>query len=335
MIHRFSGSDKASARTRLYNVSEKLDFRTTIVDGSSYRYLKGCRLRHLINSILMIWKIYSLKDKTDVFIFNKSLVGSNLSIAERYLLSQERVIFGLDDAEFLIRDKVDMVFKKADLVFAGSHYIKERAEKFNDNVYLIPTPIDTENFRPMSKSEPNFVIGWVGDANAHQDNLELLIEPLESLSDQIDFKFILVGSLGNTTVENKFSKAEFKTEIIEWVEPSKVPEQINRFDVGVMPLKSNDEFLKGKCALKALEYMSCEVPAVASRVGENKYAIKQGKTGFLVESDEEWVKKILELKDDDLRARLGKNARQHVLKNYSVEKISHKIARLIRKEFKL
>ena len=62
---------------------------------------------------------------------------------------------------------------------------------------------------------------------------------------------------------------------------------ISDFDIGVMPLL-DEPYAQGKCAMKALEYMSMGIPVVASPVGENVFAIKHGYNGFLAPSSEEW-----------------------------------------------
>ncbi|HXD91599.1 MAG TPA: glycosyltransferase, partial [Bacteroidia bacterium] len=81
----------------------------------------------------------------------------------------------------------------------------------------------------------------------------------------------------------------------------------------------NDEWAKGKCGLKGLSYMACEVPTVMSPVGVNTEIIEQGKNGFLASTTEEWINCLSQLIENAaLRGSVGKAGRQTVLEKYSV-----------------
>ena len=85
-----------------------------------------------------------------------------------------------------------------------------------------------------------------------------------------------------------------------------------------MPLP-DDEWTKGKCGLKGLQYMGLGLPTIMSPVGVNSEIIQDGVNGYLATDTDEWVRKIGWLVEDaDLRSRLGAEARRTVEEHYSV-----------------
>ena len=58
-------------------------------------------------------------------------------------------------------------------------------------------------------------------------------------------------------------------------------------DVGLMPLV-DDDFQRGKCGLKLLQYMAAGLPAVGSPVGVNAEIVSRGKRGFSRRREEDW-----------------------------------------------
>ena len=80
---------------------------------------------------------------------------------------------------------------------------------------------------------------------------------------------------------------------------------LHRFDVGIMPLPATG-FAAGKCALKAIQYMACGIPVVASPVGVNAEVVRHDECGFLAETPDDWERYLARLlADPALRARLG------------------------------
>jgi glycosyltransferase involved in cell wall biosynthesis len=74
-----------------------------------------------------------------------------------------------------------------------------------------------------------------------------------------------------------------------------------------------------------LEAMSCGLPVIASDVGGNLDLIQSGKNGILFEEGNyEQLRSAIEtiLDDQQLKEKLGKNARQTIVSNYAMEQVS-------------
>ena len=78
-----------------------------------------------------------------------------------------------------------------------------------------------------------------------------------------------------------------------------------------------------------LESMACGIPVVATDIADNAKIVPEGKTGFLVPlgDDSYMAEKIIHLlHDETLRKKLGMNARQWVLEEFSCKRLAEKIA---------
>jgi glycosyltransferase involved in cell wall biosynthesis len=90
-----------------------------------------------------------------------------------------------------------------------------------------------------------------------------------------------------------------------------------------MPLP-DDEWAKGKCGFKGLQYMGMELPAVMSPVGVNVEIIRHGENGYLAANEEEWEAILSELiEKPELRRTIGIQARKDIQQFYSVDSQRH------------
>lgn len=242
---------------------------------------------------------------------------------ERLLLPKP-YIYDFDDAFFLkyrqgrlgvLQPLLGMKFEKiiagASAVTAGNSYLTNYAQKFNTNVNLLPTVVDTMRYRSKTRSlNAEFTVGWVGSPST-APYLAELVEPLALLAKEAPVRLVIVGALApfipGVVVEN-----------ITWDEATEI-HQINRFDVGVMPL-TDDKWARGKCAFKLIQYMACGVPVVASRVGANVDVVSP-QCGFLVEDSAGWLAAFRALRDDaPRRAEMGAAARTRIEAEYSLSR---------------
>ena len=101
------------------------------------------------------------------------------------------------------------------------------------------------------------------------------------------------------------------------------------FDLGVMPL-DDDEWARGKCGYKLLQYFAAGLPVVASPVGINSKLVGDER-GHLAQSQTEWTHALSDLsRDTAARREAGRAAREYVERNFSYERWAPELANLIK-----
>lgn len=203
-------------------------------------------------------------------------------------------VFDMDDAIWLTEgeEKIQAVIQHSAAVFAGNDWLAEFAKKFQSNVHIIPTTVDTDRLNPIKKKQRPFTLGWIGTKSNFQ-YLELIKQPVtEFLSSHDDARFMIVSSEKPSIFSFDDKKMLFKQWNFE-----KENELINEFDVGLMPLTDN-EWARGKCSYKMLQYLACGKPAIVSPVGNNNKILSDLGTGFSAVNKESWIKAFERLKSD-------------------------------------
>ncbi len=234
------------------------------------------------------------------------------------------IVFDFDDAIFVsykspsngylsylkFAGKAKTTCRLAAHVMVGNPYLAEFARQVNDNVTIIPTTIDTNNYKPVQAKQRNepLVIGWTGSYSTVQ-HLDTLRGAIKKLSESDSFRLRVIG-----TPSYKIEGVE--TESMQWCAATEL-EDLGEIDIGMMPLP-DDNWSKGKCGLKALQFMALGIPTICSPVGVNTDIIQDNENGLIADSDDEWVEKLRRLlRSRDLRERLGRAGRQTVEERYS------------------
>ena len=97
---------------------------------------------------------------------------------------------------------------------------------------------------------------------------------------------------------------ESNVEFILW-SPENEIKSIAESSIGIMPLP-NDNWSKGKCSLKMIQYMGCGLPVIVGQVGMNVEVLNLGKIGLGIKSLNGWEEALKKLINDDaLRKRMG------------------------------
>ncbi len=242
------------------------------------------------------------------------------------LIHQQRVpiVFDFDDAVFVsyrspsngylsylkFASKTKTICRIASHVMVGNPYLAEYARQVNDRVTVIPTTIDTEKYQvsqPKDSSGPP-VIGWTGSHSTVQ-HLDTLRGALKKLAERESFRLRVIGT-------PTYECSPIDVEAMRWRADTEL-EDLSTIDIGVMPLP-DDKWSKGKCGLKALQFMALGIPTVCSPVGVNTDIIQDDQNGFIAATEDEWVEKLGRLlRSRELRQRLGHAGRATVEQKYS------------------
>lgn len=207
--------------------------------------------------------------------------------------------------------KIARIVADADAVIAGNAFLADYARRGNANVTIIPTVVDAENRFNLTREhkEGPVTLAWTGSAST-TGYLESMAPVLREVQRQRDVRFVFVSDafppMGLQQVEE-----------VPWSEATEVS-ALARGDIGLMPLP-DDEWTRGKCGFKIVQYMALGLVPVASAVGANLEIIEDGIDGFLCRDEAEWVRTLLAAIDDaELRRRIGAAARAKAVARYSV-----------------
>ncbi len=257
------------------------------------------------------------------------------TLAPRLKRAGRKIVFDMDDAidlpppsttlsstaERRYRRNFVATVGAADLALCGNSELARRLP--HRRFELLPTPIDTVRFAPAAESaaqaEPT--LGWVG----YSDNLrylESLGEPLREITRRHSGLRVIV--VADRPPRLPGVAVEFR----RWTLESEVS-CFQGMALGLMPLEDTP-WARGKCAFKAIQYMALGIPAVASPVGMNRELIRHGATGFLPDSDREWVESIDRLlSDGELRSRIARAARRVVEAEYSLDVMARRMVGIL------
>jgi glycosyltransferase involved in cell wall biosynthesis len=327
-----------SPRFRFLQFIEPLREKGLIVDtvftnpsrNRKNKFEKGILNRVEVLLILMmrlfqvIWVALFKAWRYDVVFTNKDILpNTNIYLAEKILsMSNPKLIFDIDDAIYLSNrgPKLNIIWKNYKGIIAGSPvHIEYIQPKFDLKCFYIPMAIDTQKYQPQtSRKEGKIRIGWSGSHHTNVQCLPVMKVCMEMLAEQLDFELIVISNL-----DPEIKWKNVQSRFIQWTADTEV-EGLQQIDIGLMPLEDGP-FERGKCALKAVQYMAIGIPALVSPVGVNSLIVKDDFNGFQCKDNQAFVDHILTLaNNENKRIEMGKNARKTVEEKYAIEVLTQK-----------
>jgi phosphatidylinositol alpha 1,6-mannosyltransferase len=171
--------------------------------------------------------------------------------------------------------------------------------------FLMARGVDTQQFRPELRNRPAepFTIGYVGRITVEK-NIEMLVEIERRLLAKgvTDCEFLIVGQGGS----EEYLRANLRHKTLTGVlRGEDLARAYANMDVFLFPSRT-DTF--GNVVLEAL---AAGTPALVTDEGGPQFIVRPGETGFVCHSVEDFVERLLQLKNqpEELMA-FRKNARR-------------------------
>ena len=294
-------------------------------------YSKG----KLINKTIAVLKGYLRRIFTIFELINYDLVYIFLNVTplggsffeKIYRRNSKKIVFDIDDLVYLNKYnkenklakylrfpiKYFYLMKSSDHVVTCTSYLDNFVKKYNKNTTNISSTVNTNLYKPKKFNYSNkIVIGWTGSFST-LPYLSLINKVIFEIQKKYDCKLVIISS-------NKELLSFKNYKSIAWNSKNEVRD-LKLIDIGLYPLP-NEHWVKGKSGLKAIQFMSLGIPVVATKTEINKKVIINKKTGFLVNTDKEWIKAIKTLiENKKLRKRFSENGIIHVKKIFLLKLI--------------
>lgn len=307
-------------------------------------YLPGHQVQKASAFVGLAWhrfrELFEIGNYDLVFLYREA-IPLGPPIVERLIARRGvPIVYDFDDAIFLpavseanrsisfLKDpgRVAQILKLSTQVVVGNEFLAGFARQYHSDVTVIPTAVDTDRFVPRAVAPAGpreLVVGWIGSPTTFP-YLEALAPLLERVARRRPFTLKVSGA---------GKPVRFPSVNVEEV-PWSLDQEVTLFnscDAGVYPL-TDDDWARGKCGFKAIQFMACGVPVVAAAVGVNREIIDDGRNGFLASTPDEWAEKLERLLvDAGLRERFAKAGRETIEARYSLRVTAPRLADIMQK----
>jgi glycosyltransferase involved in cell wall biosynthesis len=290
------------------------------------------------------WRLFRSLRHANVVLQRKLLPGWQLAQLRRAV---RLLLFDLDDAVFL-RDSYSpkglhhagrlrrfaAAARASDAVVAGNRWLHDQARRWTSGtfVHVIPTCVDPDLYplppavRAGSVSDGEQSVAYASGSGP-KDGLQLVWIGSSSTSQGLEAVRPLLEEIGRRVpgaslkiiCDRFLSFTHLPVVACPWSEATEAAD-LATAQVGIA-WTPDDDWSRGKCGLKVLQYMAAGLPVVANPVGVHFEMVRNGETGFLAETAEEWTAALRRLAaEPELRRRMGQAGRRLLEERYSVER---------------
>ena len=187
-----------------------------------------------------------------------------------------------------------------------------------EKIRVIPNYVITDIFKPHPEIEKKYDLIFVGRSGSEKNinNLLKAIQYLKTKNKNISL-IMIGGCCDNNEIREIVNQYRLNVTYKGNISNFELPCVLNQAKVFILP-----SYYEGH-PKALLEAMSCELPCIGSDVTGIKEDIQHMETGYLCKTDYKSIANAIEtvLSDDLLQKKIGKNAREYILKKYSIDRI--------------
>lgn len=240
---------------------------------------------------------------------------------------------------FIHKSIIKYNLNKADYILSTSKVMKKETQKYTKkDIMVTPFGVDINKFVPKDIKKDEIIIGTIKTLE-EKYGIEYLIKAFKVIKDrnsEINIK-LRIGGKGSQEGYLKELTKELKISddvtFLGFVDKNNVVKEFQNFDIAVFPSTLDSESF----GVAAVEAEACGTPVVVSDVGGLMESTNPGVTSLVAKKNsvEDLADKIEKLViDDELRLKMGKEARKFVEDNYSLEENFNDVNKLYEKIMK-
>lgn len=215
-------------------------------------------------------------------------------------------------------------------------------------IFVVPNCNDVSDWKFEPKKPNRVIIGYIGGLS-HNDDFAMVLPAIKKILEKYpDVWFQVIGQMNMADAKKTFGKwKQSLRNRITLLNATKTqpeyPEYLSEqpWSIGIAPL-IDSPFNKSKSHIKWMEYSMYKIPVVASNVYPyskdvlGTRTIIDGETGLLCDTEEDWVKNLsLLIENEDMRRKLGENAYKFIIENWQYKDWKKNIIDTVKKIKKL
>ena len=225
-----------------------------------------------------------------------------------------------------------IAMKKADIVTTVSHTLKDKLKAIRKrNIFVIQNGVDISLFRPMNNIRCRIelklpknanIIAYTGSIQKRQ-GIDLLVNVYNKLKKEIkNLKLVIAGRFVKGA-EHNINLRQEGIIYLNSLTQDNVVKLINAADVAVIPNR-DDEFTRYCFPYKVVEYMACNTPIVATKLGDVELMLKDYKDSLCMPDDEDDMCRKIKI-----QLKKGKINYRKKLKNNTWDIIAYRLHKIL------